>query len=272
VFFMSGAFGADRARSLSASGVPVTATAVELKLAASRSVRAHPPTWTKQLAGNVIAIDPGHNGDDGDAPQVIDRLVWNGREYEPCDTVGTETASGYTEARFNFNVARYLAADLESEGAKVVLTRYSNSGVGPCVTERAAIANNAHANAAISIHADGGPPTGRGFFVLEPVPDGRNDAVIARSGALARDIRAAFLEFTGEPVSTYFGADGIEPSDYLAALNLTTVPKVLIECANMRNTTDAALITTDAWQRSAARALAAGLTAFLDPGGPSTSR
>jgi N-acetylmuramoyl-L-alanine amidase len=147
-----------------ARGVPVTGTTGELKLAASSPSHAHPPSRTKQLAGIVIAIDPGHNGGDGGAPQVIDRLVWNGREYEPCDTVGTQTASGYTEAKFNFDVARYLAADLETEGAKVVLTRYSNSGVGPCVTERAAIANNAHANAAISIHADGGPPTGRGFL------------------------------------------------------------------------------------------------------------
>jgi N-acetylmuramoyl-L-alanine amidase len=109
---MGGAFGADGAQGAARSGPPITGTAGELKLAASSSTRAHPPSRTKQLAGNVIAIDPGHNGGDGDAPQVIDRLVWNGREYEPCDTVGTETASSYTEARFNFNVARYLAADL----------------------------------------------------------------------------------------------------------------------------------------------------------------
>jgi N-acetylmuramoyl-L-alanine amidase len=99
--------------------------------------------------------------------------------------------------------------------------------------------------------------------VLEPVADGRNNAVIAQSATLARDIRAAFLEITREPLSTYFGTNGIEPSDYLAALNLTTVPKVLIECANMRNPTDAALLTTTQWQQNAARALTAGLTAFL---------
>ena len=48
-----------------------------------------------------------------------------------------------------------------AEGATVVLTRTSNTGVGPCVTERAAIGNRARADAAISIHADGGPPGGR---------------------------------------------------------------------------------------------------------------
>jgi N-acetylmuramoyl-L-alanine amidase len=223
-----------------------------------------PVRRSEPLAGRVIAVDPGHNGRNWAAPSVVNQPVWNGRGYEACDTSGSETGSGYTEAEFNFNVARYLAADLEAKGATVVMTRRSNSGVGPCVNQRAAIANNAHANAAISIHADGGPPTGRGFFVLEPVADGPNDAVIRRSDALALDIRAAFRAYTGEPVSTYFGADGIEPSDDLAALNLTTVPKVLIECANMRSPTDAALITTNAWQRAAAKGLAAGLTEFLD--------
>ena len=160
----------------------------------------------------------------------------------------------------------------------MVLTRLSNSGVGPCVNERAAIANNARANAAISIHADGGPPTGRGFFVLEPVADGVNSAVIGPSEALALDIRNSFLAYTGEPVSNYFGINGIEPSNDLAALNLTTVPKVLIECANMRNPTDAALITANAWQLNAAKGLSAGLAEFLGRSGgmaltrPSTAR
>ena len=98
---------------------------------------------------------------------------------ETCDTTGTETDTGYTEAQFNYNVAEYLTADLEAEGATVVLTRTSNAGVGPCVTERAAIGNSAHADAAISIHADGGPPMGRGFAVLEPIADGPNNAIIA---------------------------------------------------------------------------------------------
>jgi N-acetylmuramoyl-L-alanine amidase len=41
------------------------------------------------------------------------------------------------------------------------------------------------------------------------------------------------------------------------------VPKVFIECANMRNGADAALIISPAWQAKAARAIAGGLTTFL---------
>jgi N-acetylmuramoyl-L-alanine amidase len=217
----------------------------------------------KPLAGKVLVVDPGHNGGNSTAPDTINQLIWNGRENETCDTTGTETDFGYTEAQFNFDVAGYLAADLQGEGATVVLTRSSNAGVGPCVTERTAIGNQAHADAAISIHADGGPPTRRGFAVLEPVSDGINAAIIGPSQQLGLDIRSAFLAGTGEPVSSYDGVDGIQPRDDLGGLNLTTVPKVLVECANMRNANDAALLTTARWQQAAAQALAAGLTAFL---------
>jgi N-acetylmuramoyl-L-alanine amidase len=234
----------------------------------SPSTTVAPPTTAgpgKPLTGKVIAVDPGHNGGNAAAPGVINQIIWNGREDETCDTTGTETDAGYTEAQFNFNVGEYLAADLEAEGATVVLTRTSNTGVGPCVTQRAAIGNNAHADAAISIHADGGPPTGRGFAILEPVADGPNDGIIAASHILALDVRTAFLSGTDEPVSTYDGTNGLQPRDDLAGLNLSTVPKVLIECANMRNPTDAAILATVQWQQNAARALAAGLTAFLAP-------
>src|ERR1700683_5483751 len=79
------------------------------------------------LAGKVVGIDPGHNGRNYSDPSFINHLIWNGREQETCDTTGTETDGGYTETRFNFNVATYLAIDLRAEGAKVVMTRTNNN-------------------------------------------------------------------------------------------------------------------------------------------------
>ena len=222
-----------------------------------------PPTGHGRLDGKVILIDPGHNGGNFAAASVINRLIWNGRESETCDTTGAETDAGYTEALFNWRVALYLTADLRAAGATVVLTRTSDTGVGPCVTERAAIGNEVHANAAVSIHADGGPPGGRGFAILEPVADGINNAIVGPSAVLGADLRAAFAAGTGEPVSSYDGVHGIQPRDDLAGVNLSTVPKVFIECANMRNAADAALVTSLRWQALAARAIAAGLASFL---------
>jgi N-acetylmuramoyl-L-alanine amidase len=236
--------------------------------AAPLARRASPtPALALALAGKVVGIDPGHNGRNYSDPSYIDHLIWNGREQEACDTTGTETDGGYTEAQFNFNVAQYLAGDLRAEGAKVILTRQSNTGVGPCVTQRSQIINRAHANVAIDIHADGGPPGGRGFTVLEPVADGINDRVISASEAFGRVVLQRFHDVTGMPLSDYDGSDGVSYRDNLAGLNLTTVPKVLIECGNMRNSSDAALLVRASFQQLAARALAQAITAYLQAPG-----
>jgi N-acetylmuramoyl-L-alanine amidase len=223
----------------------------------------HPTPPAKPLAGKVVGIDPGHNGGNFADPGFINRPVWNGREREACDTTGTETNGGYTEARFNFNVAMYLRADLVREGAKVVMTRKTNHGVGPCIDRRARILDRARADVAIDIHADGGPAGGRGVAILTPVPDGLNDKVIASSKRFGRILLHRYTKLTGIPISNYDGSGGFAPRDNLAGLNLTTVPKVLIECVNMRNAADAARLVKPAFQRIAAKSMAEAITAFL---------
>jgi N-acetylmuramoyl-L-alanine amidase len=215
------------------------------------------------LAGKVVGIDPGHNGRNYTDPSYLDHQVWNGREQEDCDTAGTATNGGYTEALFNFQVAGYLRADLIQDGARVVITRTTNDGIGPCVNQRAAIINASHANVAVDIHADGAPSWGRGFTVLEPVADGPNDGVIASSARLAADVRAAMLVGTAMPVSNYDGKDGTKLRDDLAGLNLTTVPKILIEVGNMKNPADAAMLTSAAFQQQVAAVLLRAIVMFL---------
>jgi N-acetylmuramoyl-L-alanine amidase len=244
------------------TGQRATPTAGAVSTASPAASPGQPPP----LAGVTVGIDPGHNGLNGTDPSYLNRLIWNGREMETCDTTGTQTDAGYTEALFNFRVAMFLRADLLRDGARVVLTRPTNQGVGPCVNRRAQIINRGHASVAIDIHADGGPASGRGFAVLEPVADGPNGRVIAASERFGRDVRSALLSGTTMPVSTYDGVNGIVFRDDLAGLNLTRVPKVLIECGNMRNATDAALLTSGRFQRQLARAFKAAIVRFLGKG------
>jgi N-acetylmuramoyl-L-alanine amidase len=224
---------------------------------------AKPGAARRPLAGKTIGIDPGHNGRNKDAPARINRLIWNGREKEACDTTGTETDGGYTEALFNWRVAGFLRADLRRDGARVVMTRKSNKGVGPCVDRRARILNRAHAKVSIDIHADGGPASGRGFTVLEPIADGPNNKVIGSSIRFGSDVRSALLKYTRMPTSNYYGHNGVIRRDDLAGLNLTRQPKILIETGNMRNSTDARLLTATWFQKRLARAFTHAIVKFL---------
>ena len=144
-----------------------------------------------------------------------------------------------------------------------MVTPANNSGVGPCVTTRAAMLDASGADVAVAIHADGGPPSGRGFAILEAVADGPNNRITAASDVLALDVRAACRGHTGMPISTYDGGGGLQPRDNLAGLNLTTIPEIYVECGNMSNATDPVPFVTTAFQQRAALGLALAITDYL---------
>lgn len=212
------------------------------------------------LAGTTVALDPGHNGANGAHASQINRQVvaGTGGFRKACDTTGTETNDGrLTEARFTLDVALRLQRRLEALGARVVMTRTTDDGVGPCIDERAAIANRAHADLALSIHGDGGPPDGRGFHVIAPLARRAvAPSIVAPSLRFARILRAR-LQAIGLPRSTYIGGGaGLVRRDDLAGLNLSRVPKAFVELGNMRNAADARLLERPAHRDRIALALA----------------
>ena len=228
---------------------------------------AHLGATSLPLAGAIVVIDPGHNGGNAADPSYIDHLVNSGGFWKACDTAGAATNSGYPEHAFTFAVAKLLQRDLRALGARVVLTRPNDHGVGPCITERAAIANRLHATVAVSLHGDGGPASGRGFEVIEPglvVSSVSTTApILQASRHLASDLRRSLDHVQGLEPSTYLGVAGIGTRDDLGGLNRSTVPKVLIECLNLRNASDAVLATSPTWRATLARGLAAGIETFI---------
>ena len=222
------------------------------------------PTPQGSLAGKVIVIDPGHNGANASHPEIINKKVNVINAMKPCNTTGTATDDGYPEHAFTWDVSLRLAKILRADGAKVILTRKNDKGVGPCVDERAKIANDAHADATIAIHGDGAAASGHGFHVIEPaVIKGHNEKVVPESRRLGLDIRNAFHQGTGIPYSTYLGKNGLDVRSDLGGLNVATVPAVFIECGNMRNAGDAAKMKSSAGRQRMAEALAQGFTKFL---------
>ncbi|MEU4327400.1 N-acetylmuramoyl-L-alanine amidase [Nonomuraea dietziae] len=216
------------------------------------------------LAGKVVAIDPGHNGGNASHPEVINKLVDIITQRKPCNTTGTQTRAGYTEHAFTWDVARRLTPILEKMGATVVLTRPDDKGVGPCITERAATANKAKADAVVSVHADGAGAGGHGFHVILPgLVQGHNDAIIDPSRRLGLAVRDAYREGTGLPYATYIGKEGLDTRTDLGGLNLSTRPAVFVECGNMGNAGDAAKLSDPAFRERIAASLAAGVGKYL---------
>ena len=224
--------------------------------------------WALPLRGRTVVLDPGHNGGNAAHPEIINALVNAGGIRKPCNTTGTATNGNYAEHAYNFDVAVRAAAVLRARGANVVLTRHSDTGVGPCINRRAQIGNQARAAVVIAIHADGNLSAGaRGFHVIEPAlaPDHGNAAILGASDRFAHVLRDRFRAGTGEPVTNYISGarDGIVSRADLGGLNLSRVPAVFIECGNMRERHDAANLTSAAWRQKAAVAIADAVSHYL---------
>jgi N-acetylmuramoyl-L-alanine amidase len=245
-------------------------TAAPPKTTKSTTAQPTPKTTPKATGGSmtrkVVVIDPGHNGANGANPGIINQQVNAGfGQTKPCNTTGTETNAGYPEYKFNWNVALQLKAQLEAKGITVVMTRSSDDGVGPCVDKRAAIGNQADADAVVSIHGDGDDAAAHGFYVMTAgqTPDGIAAGVTAQSSRLAGDVRDGLAEVGLSP-NSHLGENGLWTTRTdLAGLNLSLRPTVMIEAGNMRNAADAALMSSDAGQQQVAKGLAVGVVNYL---------
>lgn len=211
------------------------------------------------IAGMIVFLDPGHNGSN-DAS--ITRQVPTGRGgTKDCQASGTTTDDGYPEHTFTWDTTLRIRAALTALGVRTAMSRGDDTGLGPCVDERAAMANAIRPNAVVSIHADGGPPTGRGFHILYSSPP-LNAAQAGPSVRFAQIMRDQ-LAGSGIPPSNYVGTGGLNPRADIAGLNLAQYPSILVECGNMKNPADSGLMKTPEGRQRYADAVVRGVAAFL---------
>src|SRR5436305_3124765 len=194
---------------LSAALAAVALAAPAAAGAGSEHAAAHVAS-VKSLAGKVILIDPGHNVRNRLHPAEINRPVFYGipGATKPCDTTGTATNSGYPEARYTLAVGLHVVKILRDMGATVVMTHVNVRPWGPCITRRAALGNQIHADAAVSIHADGAASSAHGYYVIvpsHPLPNvGLGPRRIAHDVRLGAAMLKAYAKTTGMKISNVY--------------------------------------------------------------------
>jgi N-acetylmuramoyl-L-alanine amidase len=211
----------------------------------------------------AVFLDPGHNAANG---ALINQQVPNGRGgTKPCNTSGTATNDGYSEHALNWAVVELISNSLSQMGVRTQLSRDSDNGVGPCVDHRAALANEMRPAAIVSIHADGGPPSGSGFHVNYSSPP-LNDVQAGPSVQLAHIMRDNLVQSGFQPAN-YIGSDGLYGREDLAGLNLAQYPAVLVELGNMKNADEAARMESADGRAKYAEAVTQGIVAYLNSKG-----
>jgi N-acetylmuramoyl-L-alanine amidase len=222
------------------------------------------PAAAAGIAGMAVFLDPGHNAVN-DASTT--RQVPNGRGgTKPCNASGAATNDGYAEHALNWEVVQLINASLTQMGVRTQLSRSDDSSVGPCVDQRAALANAMHPDAIVSVHADGGPPSGSGFHVNYSSPP-LNDVQAGPAVQLAHTMRDALLQAGFQPAN-YIGSGGLYGRDDLAGLNFAEYPAILVELGNMKNADEAARMQSPDGRAKYAAAVTQGITAYLSAKAP----
>jgi N-acetylmuramoyl-L-alanine amidase len=220
----------------------------------------------RPLRGLAIALDPGHQLGNHNYPRQVNAPVPAGGFDKPCNTTGTATNSGIAEATVNLRLANAVRKRLRKLGARVPMTRTTNSQSrwGPCVDARGEFGERVGARLMVSLHADGASSSGRGFHVIAPTSRSPWTTDIAGASLrLATSLRNGLTAY-GVPRSSYTGEGrGLDVRSDLGTLNMSDVPVAMIEIGNMRNAADARRMTSKNGRARYAKAVVRGIRSYL---------
>jgi N-acetylmuramoyl-L-alanine amidase len=182
-----------------------------------------------ELAGAVIAIDPGHGvGDRGD--------------HGP---------NGTAEVDVTFALASALADELSAMGAKPALLRDDDGN--PTVSERARHANELGAAVCVSLHLNAGPVDASGPVVYS-----------FGSAGTHSPLGTHLAELILEELVREFGTPGRSEHRTSALLRETRMPAVQVEPIYITNPAEERHLRDPAFPARVAGAVAAGVTKFFD--------
>lgn len=207
------------------------------------------------LSRNVVVIDAGHQARGNSSLEPVGPGSSQKKAKVADGTSGS--SSPHDESAVNLQVALKLRSALEARGVKVVMVRTSQN-VDISNSQRAAIANKAHAALFIRLHCDGASNSStHGLSTLVPARNHWTAGIVPASAKAGRFLHKATLRATG-------AADrGVVNRGDLSGFNWSKVPTVLVEMGFMSNRAEDRLLTSASYQQKLATGLANGAVDYL---------
>ncbi len=235
------------------SAAAETASAGQTAAAGSTGNRA--AEYAEESRG-LIVIDPGHQ-------------QYANTEQEPVGPGASETkikvsggtsgiASGIPEYQLTLDIGLQLRDELEKRGYTVILVRETNE-VNISNSERAAVANEADADAFIRIHANGSDNHGAtGAMTICQTPGNiYNGDLYADSRALSDCILNAYTAATG------IDYEYVWETDTMSGINWCDVPVTIVEMGYMTNSEEDMQMQDPQFQKKMTDGIADGIDAFM---------
>lgn len=214
------------------------------------------PERSEDANGYLVVIDAGHQQKGNSEQEPIGPGASETKAKVAGGTSGA--ASGLKEYELTLQVSLKLEEILRERGYEVIMVRTSND-VNLSNSERAAIANEAGADAFIRVHANGSEDSGvSGAMTICQTPSNPyNGSIYEQSRALSDCVLDAFVEKTGAR------KERVWETDSMSGINWACVPTTIIEMGYMTNPTEDLNMASEDYQYVMAEGMADGIDRFL---------